>query len=107
MHICFKGVIAQTFLNILESYIFSNCEVLCHFISFSKKDYIFFSHLSEEQGHKTFMQKFEVEPILDLKMRLGEGTGAALAMSLIEAAVKIYNEMATFSSANVSEKDNA
>ena len=69
------------------------------------KDYLFFSHLSEEQGHKTFMQKFEVEPLLDLKMRLGEGTGAALAMSIIEASVKIYNEMATFSSVSVSEKN--
>ncbi len=69
------------------------------------KDYLFFSHLSEEQGHKTFMERFGVEPLLDLKMRLGEGTGAALAMSLIEAAIKIYNEMATFSSVGVSEKD--
>jgi nicotinate-nucleotide--dimethylbenzimidazole phosphoribosyltransferase len=46
-----------------------------------------------------------VEPILDLKMRLGEGTGAALAMTIIEAAVKIYNEMATFDSAGVSNKE--
>lgn len=69
------------------------------------KDYLFFSHLSEEQGHKTFMGRFGVEPILDLKMRLGEGTGAALAMSIIQASVKIYNEMATFGSAAVSEKD--
>jgi nicotinate-nucleotide--dimethylbenzimidazole phosphoribosyltransferase len=69
------------------------------------KDYLFFSHLSQEQGHKTFMQKFGAEPILDLKLRLGEGTGAALAMSIIESAIKIYNEMATFSSAGVSEKD--
>ncbi|MEW6184537.1 MAG: nicotinate-nucleotide--dimethylbenzimidazole phosphoribosyltransferase [Thermodesulfobacteriota bacterium] len=66
------------------------------------KDYLFFSHLSEEAGHAAFFRLFGVKPILDLKMRLGEGTGAALAMSLVEAGVKIYNEMATFSSAGVS-----
>jgi nicotinate-nucleotide--dimethylbenzimidazole phosphoribosyltransferase len=69
------------------------------------RDYLFFSHRSEEAGHITFLRLFQVEPILDLKMRLGEGTGAALAMTLIEAAVKIYNEMATFASAGVSDKD--
>lgn len=69
------------------------------------RDYLFFSHLSEEKGHRTFMERFGVEPILDLKMRLGEGTGAALAMSIIEASIKIYNEMATFGSAGVSEEE--
>jgi nicotinate-nucleotide--dimethylbenzimidazole phosphoribosyltransferase len=66
--------------------------------------YLFWSHRSEEQGHTTFFSLFKVEPILDLKMRLGEGTGAALAMTIIEAAIKVYNEMATFSSAGVSGK---
>jgi nicotinate-nucleotide--dimethylbenzimidazole phosphoribosyltransferase len=69
------------------------------------KDYLFFSHLSEEAGHATFLRIFKVEPILDLKMRLGEGTGAALAMTIIEAAIKIYNQMATFSSAGVKDKE--
>jgi len=68
------------------------------------RDYLFFSHRSEEAGHATFLRLFGVEPILDLKMRLGEGTGAALAMNIIEAAVKIYNQMATFASAGVSDK---
>ena len=69
------------------------------------KDYLFFSHLSEEAGHATFLRLFKVEPILDLRMRLGEGTGAALAMTVIEAAVKIYNQMATFASAGVKDKE--
>jgi nicotinate-nucleotide--dimethylbenzimidazole phosphoribosyltransferase len=68
------------------------------------KDYLFFSHLSQEKGHRFFMDQFAVKPILDLDMRLGEGTGAALAMTVIEAAVKIYNEMATFSGAGVSNR---
>jgi nicotinate-nucleotide--dimethylbenzimidazole phosphoribosyltransferase len=70
-------------------------------------DYLFFSHLSNEQGHRAVMQKLGARPILDLDLRLGEGTGAAIAMQLIEGAVKIYNEMATFSGASVSEKSGA
>ena len=69
------------------------------------KDYLFFSHRSQEAGHSTFIQRFDVNPILDMGMRLGEGTGAALAMMVIESAIKIYNEMATFSSAGVTNKD--
>jgi nicotinate-nucleotide--dimethylbenzimidazole phosphoribosyltransferase len=51
------------------------------------------------------MQALKARPVLDLDMRLGEGTGAALAMSIIEASMKIYNQMATFSGAGVSQKD--
>ena len=66
------------------------------------RDYLFFSHKSQEQGHAVFLDKFSARPILDLDMRLGEGTGAAVAMTVIDAAIKIYNDMATFSSAGVS-----
>jgi nicotinate-nucleotide--dimethylbenzimidazole phosphoribosyltransferase len=65
------------------------------------KQYLFFSHLSHEQGHCVFMENFGVRPILDLDLRLGEGTGAAIAMTIIDASLKIYNEMATFGSAGV------
>lgn len=68
-------------------------------------DYIYFSHLSEERGHRFVMKALDLRPILDLNMRLGEGTGGALAMTLITAALKMVNEMATFSSAHVSQKD--
>jgi nicotinate-nucleotide--dimethylbenzimidazole phosphoribosyltransferase len=67
-------------------------------------DYLFWSHRSDERGHAEFFKRFNAKPILDLGMRLGEGTGAALAMQVVEAAVKMYNEMATFSSAGVSGK---
>jgi len=67
-------------------------------------DYLFFSHMSQEKGHHVFFKQFGLKPILDLEMRLGEGTGAALAFSIIEASLKIYNEMATFGSAGVSDK---
>jgi nicotinate-nucleotide--dimethylbenzimidazole phosphoribosyltransferase len=66
------------------------------------KDYIFASHRSVEPGHEIFFELLGSPPLYDLKMRLGEGTGAVLAFNLIEAAIKIYNEMATFQSAGVS-----
>jgi len=68
-------------------------------------DYIFFSHMSEEAGHRVVMNAIGIKPILDLNMRLGEGTGGALAMTIIQAALKMINEMATFSSAHVSGKE--
>jgi nicotinate-nucleotide--dimethylbenzimidazole phosphoribosyltransferase len=67
-------------------------------------DYLFFSHRSAEAGHRIFFRVMATEPLLDLGMRLGEGTGAALAMHLIEAGVKIYNEMSTFDAAGVSKE---
>jgi len=67
------------------------------------KEYLFASHQSVEVGHQFMWEYIGQKPILNLSMRLGEGTGAALAMSIIEAAVKILNEMATFTEAGVSE----
>jgi len=66
------------------------------------RDYLFFSHLSRERAHKRMLEFFDVRPILDFDMCLGEGTGAAIAMDVITAAVRIYNGMATFESASVS-----
>lgn len=65
-------------------------------------DFIFAGHLSTEPGHRALLQLIGQKPLLDLGMRLGEGTGAALAIHIIAAAAKVYNEMATFSSAGVS-----
>ena len=65
-------------------------------------DYCFFSHMSAEQGHRLFFEKIGHRPLLDLDLRLGEGTGAALAMGIIEGGVKIIKEMATFAEAGVS-----
>jgi len=68
------------------------------------KDYIFAAHNSVEIGHKAMLDKMGLQPILDLNLRLGEGTGAALAMLMIEAGLKIYREMATFGEAGVSDE---
>ncbi|MHB8056813.1 MAG: nicotinate-nucleotide--dimethylbenzimidazole phosphoribosyltransferase [Desulfuromonadaceae bacterium] len=67
------------------------------------RDYIFAAHESVEIGHSFMLERIGAEPILDLNFRLGEGTGAALAMGLIDAGVKIMKEMATFEQAGVAK----
>lgn len=62
------------------------------------------SHLSHEQGHQLVLSAIGLRPLLQMDMRLGEGTGALLAFPLVEAAMKLMNEMATFESAGVSER---
>ncbi len=71
---------------------------LCH----SVKDFLFAGHRSAEPGHSVSLEWLGLKPILDLDMRLGEGTGAVLAMNIIEAAGKVLDEMATFEEARVS-----
>lgn len=65
------------------------------------KDYLFFAHMSAEPGHRRFFERERLRPIIDLGMRLGEGTGAAIAMQIIEDAIAIYNEMATFADVGI------
>jgi len=67
------------------------------------RGYLFAGHQSEEPGHRVLLEYIGLKPILSLNMRLGEGTGAVLAMPIIESAMCLYNEMATFASAGVSE----
>jgi nicotinate-nucleotide--dimethylbenzimidazole phosphoribosyltransferase len=71
------------------------------------RHYLIAAHSSQELGHHRMMEWLDARPLLDLQMRLGEGTGAALAMSLVEASCKILAEMATFQEAGVSEKSEA
>jgi len=67
-------------------------------------DYMFAAHNSVEVGQGIMLRSMGLKPVLDMGLRLGEGTGAALAMSLIEAGLKIYREMATFDEAGVSKE---
>ena len=69
------------------------------------KDYLIAAHISAEAGHQVLLSYLGLTPLLDLKMRLGEGTGAALGISLAEAAVRVLKGMATFNEAGVSKAD--
>ena len=70
----------------------------------SLKDYLIASHRSVEPGHGILLRAMGLEPLFNLQMRLGEGTGAALGFFLIEASLKLLSEMATFAEAGVSEE---
>lgn len=65
--------------------------------------YIIAGHQSEEPGHKLLLEYLKLSPVLTLNMRLGEGSGAVLAMPILESAIALYQQMATFSSAGISE----
>ncbi len=65
------------------------------------REYMIFAHQSQEQGHKRVLELMNAEPLLDLSLRLGEGTGAALAVPLIKGAIEFYNHMASFEDAGV------
>lgn len=64
-------------------------------------EYLFFSHCSVEKGHRLFFEKEGIRPILDLDLRLGEGTGAAIAIQILDNGVSVYNDMATFSDVGI------
>lgn len=68
----------------------------------SARDYLIFAHQSDEQGHQKMLQALDAKPLLSLGLRLGEGTGAALSLPMIQAAVNFYNDMASFDKAGVS-----
>jgi len=89
---------------VLDGFISGAAALLAYTLEPKTKDYMIASHCSVEQGHKISLDFIGLSPILDLNFRLGEGTGAALSMTIIEASVKILKEMATFESAAVSEK---
>jgi nicotinate-nucleotide--dimethylbenzimidazole phosphoribosyltransferase len=69
------------------------------------KDYMIPAHISVEAGHRAILNHLGLTPYLDLNMRLGEGTGAALGICLAEASTRILSEMATFGEAGVSEAE--
>jgi len=88
---------------VVDGFISTAGALIAHTLCPTCGNYIIAAHRSVENGHKYMQKHLGKEPLLDLGMRLGEGTGAALAMNLVEAAVRILTEVATFQEAQVSE----
>jgi nicotinate-nucleotide--dimethylbenzimidazole phosphoribosyltransferase len=89
---------------ILDGFISGAAALLAATLSPHVRHYLIAGHSSAEPGHRAVLMHLRLKPYLDLNMRLGEGTGAALAIGLCRAAVSVYNEMATFKSAGVSTR---
>jgi nicotinate-nucleotide--dimethylbenzimidazole phosphoribosyltransferase len=98
------GAAARRHLVIVDGFTVTVAAALAARIAPAVLDYCVFGHCSQEQAHRTLLEHLGVKPLLDLDMRLGEGSGAALALSVVRAAVALFNEMATFEGAGVSEK---
>lgn len=86
---------------VIDGFISGASALLACKIAPQVKDYIIASHLSEEPGHRILLEVIGLKPMLQMRLRLGEGTGAALAFNLVEAATRIMKEMATFEEAGV------
>jgi nicotinate-nucleotide--dimethylbenzimidazole phosphoribosyltransferase len=89
---------------VVDGFISTAAALVAYKIEPKVKDYMISAHKSQEGGHKFILEHIGLKPLLDLDMRLGEGTGGALAIGLADAAIKVLTQMATFKSANVSEK---
>ena len=87
---------------LVDGFITTAGALIAHGLEPRVADYMIASHRSLEEGHDVALDRLGLEPLLDLNLRLGEGTGAALAMNLVEAAVSVLNEMYTFEEAGVS-----
>ncbi len=98
------GCAANRIPVVIDGFISSAGALIAHAIEPKSAYYMIPSHCSVEKGHRVALAHLGLKPLFDFDMRLGEGTGAAIGISITEAAVKILNEMATFSSAGVSTK---
>ena len=98
------GAAAHRVPVIIDGFISGAAALIAAGLCPQSKDYMIAGHCSVEPGHKLLLQYLSLRPLLNLDMRLGEGTGAALAMSLAETSVRILNEMATFAEAGVTDK---
>lgn len=90
---------------LVDGFISSSAALLAENICPGVKGWFLFSHNSAEPGHRRVLEALDAKPLLDLQMRLGEGSGAAIAVPLLRMACSLHNNMATFAEAQVSEKN--
>ncbi|MEO5360356.1 MAG: nicotinate-nucleotide--dimethylbenzimidazole phosphoribosyltransferase [Nitrospirota bacterium] len=89
---------------VIDGFISTAGAVIAYGLNAMVKEYMFSAHRSYEIGHRAILEHMGLTPMLELDMRLGEGTGAAIAMTILDASLKIYREMATFQDAGVTDK---
>ncbi len=99
------GAAARQIPVVIDGFISGAAALIATELAPGLKDYLIAAHLSAESGHRVLLEYLGLTPLLDLEMRLGEGTGAALGITIVEAAVKTLAEMATFAEAGVSQKE--
>ncbi|MGF1694150.1 nicotinate-nucleotide--dimethylbenzimidazole phosphoribosyltransferase [Vibrio lamellibrachiae] len=97
----FIGAYEQKTPVIVDGFIVTAAAYVASIIKAECREYMIFSHQSKEAPHQYLLEELKAEPLLDLSLRLGEGTGAVLAMPLIRAAAEFYNNMASFEDAGV------
>jgi nicotinate-nucleotide--dimethylbenzimidazole phosphoribosyltransferase len=97
------GAAANRCAVLVDGFIATAAAVLATRFADAVRDYLFAAHRSTEPGHAPLLAQIGLRPLLDLEMRLGEGTGAALAIPIVRSAVEAFTRMATFESAGVTE----
>jgi nicotinate-nucleotide--dimethylbenzimidazole phosphoribosyltransferase len=99
------GAASQRKPVVVDGFISTAAALIAVGLSPNVQPYLIAAHCSVENGHRAMLDHLHLEPLLDLNLRLGEGTGAVLAFHLAESAVRILREMATFEEAGVSQKE--
>lgn len=99
------GAAARRVPVLVDGFISTVAALLAVEVCDAARDYLIAGHRSQEPGHHIALELLNKQPLLDLGMRLGEGSGAALAFPIVEAAARMVREMATFNSAGVSQKE--
>lgn len=89
---------------LVDGYISSVAALYAYKLNRDVRPWMLFGHQSQEPGHQHVLAALDAQPLLQLNMRLGEGSGAALAVSIVQQALALHNQMATFDSAGVAEK---
>ncbi len=101
---CCLGGAQRRMIVVLDGYVSTAAGMVASVMNGLVKDYFVAGHLSPEPGHRRQLDQLGLEPLLDLEMRLGEGSGAAMAIPVVRAAAATLSEMATFAEAGVDDK---
>lgn len=99
----YLGAASRRVPALVDGFIATAATLLAVRLAPQARPFLEWGHRSAEQGHRLMLESLQAQPLLDLEMRLGEGSGAVAAMSVVDQAWAIYSEMATFDSAGVSE----